>query len=63
MCNFDMYTGASSNTSVRDDGGLGPSIVKNLIESYKEKGYLVFCDNLFSTVDLAMGFLPMNTFS
>ena len=62
MSNFEVYTGASG-TSVRDEGGLGPSVVKRLIDPFKDKGHFAFYDNFFTTVDLAKELLAINTFS
>lgn len=46
LSNFDVYTGASG-TNVRDEGGLGPSVVKRLIEPFKGKEHFVFYENFF----------------
>lgn len=62
LSNFDVYTGASG-TNVRDKGGLGPSVVKRLIEPFKGKGHFVFYDNLFSSVDLAKDLLSVHTYT
>ena len=45
-CAISMYSGASGDTSVRDEGRLGPSVVKKLIDPYKAKQCFVFyiCD-------------------
>ena len=40
---------------------LGPSVVKKLLDPFKGKGHFVFCDNFFSTVDLAKDLV--NTYS
>ena len=57
MFNFEVYTGASG---ANDNGGLGPSVVKRLMQPLKDRNHFVFVDNFFSTVDLAM---EQNTYS
>ena len=53
MCNFEVYTGASPGNNIQAEGGLGPSVVKNLTAPFRGKGHWVFYDNFFSTVGLA----------
>ena len=62
LSNFDVYTGVSG-TNVRDEGGLGPSVVKRLIEPFKGKGHFVFYDIFFSSVDLSKDLLSINTYT
>ena len=59
MSNFDVYTGASG-TNVRDEGGLGPSVVKWQIEPFKG---IVFYNSFFSSVDLAKYLLLVDTYA
>ena len=60
LSNFEVYTGAFG-TNVRDEGGVGPSVVKRLIEPFKGKGHFVFYNNFFFSVDLAKNLLLVNT--
>ena len=48
---------------MRDEGGLGPSFVKQLIEPFKGKGHFVFYNNFFSSVDFAKDLLLVNTYA
>ena len=56
MSNFDVYTGAKSG-NVRADGGLGASVIKQLMEPFKGLYHFVFFDNFFSSVNLALDLL------
>ena len=62
LSNLDVYTGASG-TNVRDKGGLGPSVVKRLIEPFEGKGHFIFYDTFFSSVDLAKDLLLVGTYT
>ena len=57
-----MYAGASG-TNTREEGGLGPSVVKRLMAPFKGKGHFVFYDNFFSSVDLAKDLLSLTVYA
>ena len=63
MCNFEVYTGASPGNNIQAEGGLGPSVVKNLTAPFRGKGHWVFYDNFFSTVGLADSLLQDKIYS
>lgn len=46
---FDVYTGATEGATE----GLGASVVKRLAKGLRKKGYHLYFDNFFSSVDLA----------
>ena len=53
LSNFEVYTGATDGSSE----GLGASVVKRLSTSLRSKGYHLYFDNFFSSVDLAQDLL------
>jgi hypothetical protein len=50
---FDVYTGATEGATE----GLGASVVKRLAKGLRKKGYHLYFDNFFSSVDLAQDLL------
>ena len=59
MCEFDIYTGASLD---RGDSSLSSYVVKKLTESIYNKGYIIYCDNYFSSVELLKDLLSKKTY-
>ena len=58
--NIDIYTGAGNNNN---NMGLGPSVVVSLSDPLMDKGYHLYYDNYFSSVDLAETLLKRKTYS
>ena len=53
-CDFDIYTGALDGSV---EHGLGAAVVKRMVQPLYGKGYHVFYDNFFSSVQLAQDLL------
>ncbi|XP_045474894.1 piggyBac transposable element-derived protein 4-like [Harmonia axyridis] len=60
MLSFKVYEGKDSSNI---EGTLGERTVLHLSEPYHHKGYILYCDNYFSTIELLSKLLEKKTFA
>ena len=60
VCNFQIYTGREE--SPHTTFGLGYRVIMYLMDKLLDKGHIVYCDNFYTNVLLALDILKRNTF-